>query len=78
MSITTEYPPAEGVIISGKTLRRNYKYEQRRVYLISNTFTNADEEATLMKTWHRDAINLYPKEGDYQKIEDVITYMGKF
>lgn len=78
--------PADGRYVSGKTLRREYLYEQRRLYLLTNTFVNTTDEAMHMQEWINDARLIYVEEGDYVvkeieidgKKEKKATYLGTF
>lgn len=85
--ITADIPPSDGRYVSGKTLRREYLYEQRKLYLLQHTtFASAADEATHMQQWINDARLIYLQEGDYVvkeveidgKKEKKATYLGTF
>lgn len=75
--VKEERKPSENIYISGKTLRRNYIYQQRDEYISQNRKV-PDEET--MEIFAYNARRKYLKEGDYalSKITGEATWLGTF
>ena len=73
--ITTEPNPSDGRYASGKTLRREYIYQQRDEYIREFGEVPTEEQMELFAV---DARKLYISEGDYKVVGNEATYLGQF